>query len=259
MQKTFRRLLLVITGVGIATAGYLYYRNSVIDRLYAEAAGYPPYLRGSNEAQAAVKKLATYRGQRSTSMLLDIAVGHGPAQLIWPDTQAEAIKALRERRDPEIAVTLANLLHPHEGLGTRQAVAAALKYLPCKGECIRSILHYLERIWRGEPNHEDRWVDSLDSSNGAIDLKKEEEAFYGDLYLVLRQEKTETLANLAEVYGLGSMDPSPFALDLVSRLGLDEACPYLLQSDQQLKKLSSEFYKAPREELSAAIASLNCK
>ena len=255
MGKTLKRLLALSAVVSVFIAGYLFYRNKAMDRLYAEAEGYLPYYRGSRESQDAVKKLATYRGRRSTSMLLYIALRHNP---LAPEAQTEAIKALRERQDSEIAAALANLLQPHEGLRTRQAAAAALKDLPCKGACIRSILHYLERIWRGELNYEDSILHA-GSEDVAASLREDQKVLYGTLYSVLQREKSETLANLAEVYGLGSVNPSPFALDLVSHLGVHEACQYLLQSDRQLKDLSLESFKAPRQELQAAIGSLSCR
>jgi hypothetical protein len=61
------------------------------------------------------------------------------------------------------------------------------------------------------------------------------------------------------VYGLGSDAPSPFAMDSVSRLGLPEACPLLLQSERAIQKFSVESNRAPRQELQSALAALNCK
>ncbi len=250
------KLLVVCAVVAIAVLGLLSYRKQAMDRLYAEAAGHPQFYRGSQESQDAVKKLATYRGQRTTDLLLALALQNNP---LAPEAQTEAIRALREREDPRIAAALANLLQPHEGLNARQAVAVALKDLPCKGECILSIFHYLERIWRGDSNHEDRWVDSAEMTNGTASLKKDQQSLYSALHAVLRRERMETLGGLIKVHGVGSSDPSPFALDLLPRLQLHEACPYLLQSDRQIKNLSPEFYNAPRQELQAAITSLKCK
>ena len=258
MRTTLKLVLGIATAVGIGGFAYFPYRNIVMQRLYAEAAGNPPQLRGSAESTAAIRKLAGYRGQKATEMLLYLAMGNGAAQAMWPETRAEAIKALGKRRDPAVALTLAKLQQPHEGFGTRQAAASALKELPCSDECIRLVLHYLERVWRGDPNHEDRWVEPS-NGGGTADLKKQEQALYNDLYAVVRGEKTEALTNLAAVYGLGSADPSPFALDLVSRLDLPEACPYLQESARRLKGLSAQFYNGPRQELQTAIASLNCR
>jgi hypothetical protein len=152
-----------------------------------------------------------------------------------------------------------DLLQPHEGLTTRQAAATALHYLPCKGECNRSILHYLERVWRGEPNYEDRTVRPPAFQDVTASLQKDQQTLYGSLYTVLRRESSETLINLTRIYGLGSDGPSPFALDLASRVGLHEACPLLLQSDGAIQRLPPESYKAPRQELREAMGSLNCK
>jgi len=259
-MRKIRGKLLACGGalLAIAAVVFLYdsYRNGVMARLYAEAAGYPPYYRGSVESQAAVKTLAAYRGRRTTVMLLHIASRQNP---LAPGAQAEAIKALRDRKDPEIAIALANLLQPHEGMSTRQAAATALKGLPCKSNCVRSILHYLERVWRGEPNEEDRTVFPSGTENLRSDQQASQQVLYGTLYSVLQREKTETLTNLMQVYGLGSDDPSRFALDLLSRIELHEACGYLLQSDQNIKNSPSGLYTAPPKELQAAIASLRCK
>ena len=225
-------------------------------RLYAEAAGYPPYYRGSVESQAAVKILATYRGQRSLSMLLEIASRQNP---LAPEAQTEAIKALSRRKDPQIGATLASLLQPQEALETRKTVAVALQNSVCKRECILSTLHYLERIWRGEPNFEDRWLLAPGNERVLASYRVGQQAIYDDLYAVLRREKKETITTLMNVYGFGSIVPSPFALDLLSRLNFQEACPYLLESERQLKDLSPESFKAPRSEIETAITSLNCK
>lgn len=257
MGKTLARFLAVGVMATIAAAGYLTYRNKAMDRLYAEAAGYPQFFRGTSQSTEAVRKLAAYRGRRATGMLLNIALGEGP--LVLGDTQTEAIKALGKRNDPDIALAMANLLQPHEGLATRQAAAAALQYLPCNTECVDSILHYLERVWRGEPNYEDRIVRAAGFQDVAASLQKDQQALYGELYKVLLREKVATLTNLMRVHGLGSVAPSPFALDLVSHLGLPEACPLLQQSDRAFEKQSPESYQAPRQELQAAISSLKCK
>jgi hypothetical protein len=259
-MRKIRGKLVMLSGIflGIAAAAFLYdnYRNGVMARLYAEAAGYPQYYRGAVESQAAVKILATYRGRRSTSLLLNIALRQNP---LAPEAQTEAIKELSKRKDPDIAMTLANMLQPHEGLGTRQAVAEALQNIPCNRECIDSILHYLERVWWGEPNEEDRTVFPPGTENLKSGQLTSQQVLYASLYSVLQREKIETLTNLVQVYGLGSNDPSPFALALLSRTQLHEACPYLMRSDQSIKNSPSGLYTAPPKELQAAIASLNCK
>jgi hypothetical protein len=144
-------------------------------------------------------------------------------------------------------------------LDTRKAAAAALRNLSCNRECIASVLHYLERIWRGEPNFEDRWVLAPGNEPVLANCRAGQQGVYDDLYSILRREKKETFTTLVNVYGLGSVVASPFALDLLPRLDLHEACPYLQESERQLKGLSQEFFKAPRQELQSSLTSLNCK
>jgi hypothetical protein len=259
MRNNRRRLLALGSALlAIAAVVFIYdtYRNEVMARLYAEALGHSPYYRGSVESQAAVKTLATYRGRRSTIMLLDLA---SRQNTLTPGAQVEAINALRDRKGAEIAIVLASLLQPHEALSTRQAAATALKGLPCKGDCTRLVLHYLERVMRGEPNEEDRTVFPPGTENLRADQQTSQQMLYDTLYSILQQEKIETLTSLVQVYGLGSDDPAPFGLDLASRLKLFEACPYLLQSGQNIESSPSGLYTAPPKGLQGAISSLNCK
>ena len=256
MGKTIRIFLTLCMAIAIVAAYYVSNRNKQIERLYSEGAGYPPLFRGPKESREAVKKLATYPGRRSTNMLLNIALGHN---VLVAEAQIDAMKALRERRDPEVANVLASRLQPFEGLATRQAVTETLQNLPCKDECIHYILHYLERVWRGEKNYEDETIFPPGSENWKADQQKSQQDLYAGLYSILQREKVETLASLAGIYGLGSDDPSPFSLDLLSHIGLHEACPYLSQSKKLIEERSPDFYKGPRHELQATIESLNCE
>lgn len=256
MGKALKRLVTIFIGLALVAAGYLSYRNNVMDRLYGEAGMDPRFFQGSQQAADAVRKLATYRGQRSTDYLLALAV---QTNVLAPEAQTEAIRALRDRHDPRIAPALAALLQPHEGLDVRRSAASALQNLPCKGECIVSILHYLERIWGGGLNHEDRRVRPSGFEEVTASLAKDQQALYSTLYSVLQREKLETVGALIKLHGLGTSDPSAFALDLLARLQIQEACPYLLESDRQLQDLSPETYKAPWQELQTAIVSLKCK
>jgi hypothetical protein len=90
-------------------------------------------------------------------------------------------------------------------------------------------------------------------------VREDQARVYGVLYSVLKRESPETLLILVRVYGIASGDPSLFALDLLSRLHLQQACHYLLQSKSDAKDIRPEFYKFPRKELQTAITSLNCE
>jgi hypothetical protein len=253
-----KRWLAGIT-VALVTAGYgLYrYREQQMDKLYAEASGTPPAFQGTAEAQAAVKKLATYRGDRSTVMLLNVALGRTP--FTWPDVQREAMNALASRRDPKTSDALASVLQPHIPLPTRQAAADALRNIPCTPDCVRSILHYLERIDQGEPNYENRTSFPAGLNEGVkADLAKEQQALYQTLYAVLKRESGATMQLLYQVYGVGTDAPSRFALALLPRMQFRGACPALLQSDRLLKQSSAESFSAPREELETTLHALKC-
>jgi hypothetical protein len=256
VQKAFTRRNLLISAIAtvIALSIALYQRRErSIDNLYAQAAG----LSGTDVAQAAVRSLSTYRGDRSKRMLLAIASGH--TSFPWPSVQQEAIRALSSRPDPEIANSVALLLQPHETLPVRETAAEALKTLPCRGQCVRLILHYLERISQGEMNWEDTSLHAPGMDEVKAGIAKEQRAFYQVLYDVLRRERVATLETLDEVYGIRTILPSTFGLRVLSNTGLSEACPVLLQSQRELKGISEGESHAPREELAATIRTLKCE
>ena len=251
--------LLISVSVAIASGYSLYqYRDRQIERLYSEAAGIPPFFRGTTEAESAVKRLGTYRGQKVTSMLLNIALGRTP--FTWPQTESAAIDALANRGEPRLSESLAMLLQPQQPLPAREAAARALQKLPCDLECVESILHYLERVSHGEPNYEDRSTFSPGLSEGVkAGNRRDQETVYQSLYAALRRENRNTLVILAQVYGLGSDAPSGFALSLLSRMGFRDACPALLQSERLANQSSPELFDAPRAELAATVDAAKCR
>ena len=250
--KTILRVVGIMSVIGLLVLGYLDYRNRHLQALYGRVVS---PLTGSQDAVSAVRKIATYRGRRATEILLAVATsGSGWSEATG--TRTAAIEELEKRDDPEVGATLADLLQPHESLRTREMASAALERLPCTAECDAHILHYLERVWRGEPNYEDRL-------NGGEETRafihKAQETVYERLIIVLRREKISTLKNLAQIYGLGSDNPSLFALQIVVRAKLVEACPYLLRSANGLKTYSPSDYKAPIAEVQAAVTELKCQ
>ena len=131
--------------------------------------------------------------------------------------------------------------------------------LPCTTDCIRLVPNYLKRVWRGEPNYEDKIVRPQAFSDVRAGLQTEHRAVYSDLDLVLQRNKPQTLAAFVQTYGLGSDDPAVFALDVLSRLKLQEACPLILRSMQAVQSLPAESFMRPRQELQNTMASLQCK
>jgi hypothetical protein len=259
MQKGVRRVLAIV-GVVVSTAGYglFRYRDQRIDRLYAQATGVPPGVRSAADPQAAAKELGTYKGSKSEQMLVNIALGR--TVFAQPGVQREAMSALASRHDPSISSALAMVLQPHYALPTRQAAAETLQTTACSTECFRTILHYLERVWQGEPNYEDRtrFPAGLDEGVKA-DLAKDQQALYETLCSVLKREGQSTLRVLAQVYGLGTSTPSKFSLAVVKRMQFHGACPQVLQSERLAKQTSADSFLAPREELEATLQSLRCQ
>lgn len=254
MKRIFRILITVIGSLVLATLFLISRRNAAMNRLYEEAAGHGPGRRPT-EAEIAVRRLAEYRGSRCTGMLLAIALDVDGTGM--PGAQAEAIKALRARGGAEEAVELAKLLRPHRELEIRWAVGAALRDLPCPRDCISSVLDYLERVWRGEPNFEDLLPFTPYLENERAGLRREQQSLYENLHGVLKQHKLLTLECLEILYGLGSADVSPFALQLTSRIRLQDACPLLLQSEHIAEGSLSD--KLPRKEIKEAVTSLACR
>lgn len=255
IRKAFGVLLALGVCGAIGTQGYHTYRDRELEHLYKEIVD-PESFQNSVQTRMLVARLAKYGGPRATEMLLSIALSDN---LLTNGARDVAMNALAKTNDPAVARSLANLLQPHQTLGTRQMVTGTLQDLPCDTECTGSILHYLERAWRGEPSYDDRMVDPIDPQKGIADTQRAERTLYEDLCRVLRREKVATLTVLVRVYGLGSDDPSLFALDLVSHLEVREACGTLLQSEKALEAWQADLYKAPSKEVQAAIASLKCK
>jgi hypothetical protein len=209
----------------------------------------------STDSRGAFNQLVRYRGRHARKLVLRIATTRNMLDL--GNSQLEAIRVLGERGDPEAAERLAGLLRPYQGLAVREAVADSLLKLPCLSECIHSVLDYRERMWRGEP--------SVESILGAIPKGIDEQRLQLDRKLdrILLDHERETLAVLVQTYGLGEITVSPFALYLIDRLKLKEACS-LLGIDQWGKAVPYEEKLFPgvakvRQQISATREQLNCE
>jgi hypothetical protein len=196
---------------------------------YAEGASDPG--RGSTERLRDISKLSRIPGPGTTQFLIDIAINPS----VPFDSRNAAVTALKGKQDPSISADLAALLQPHNAETLRSAVADALTQLPCSVECARSVLHYLERMWRGDSNSEDLVADSppvedltkldpqlINSQTTAI--RKQRQQVVAQLESVLSENPAETLKVLRDIYGLGSFHPSYFAIYMVGELRLSQAC-----------------------------------
>ncbi|HEX5226705.1 MAG TPA: hypothetical protein VFW44_03305 [Bryobacteraceae bacterium] len=252
------KIPILIAGA-LASLAWVVYQQYALraDRLYQEAAGAAG---GTEEMVAAVKRLAAIHGGRSTAQLLDLAMNRKPLDL-GGDVQIAAIQALGDRR--EASATLARLLQPQAVEPLRKAVADALQKMECDEHCVGSVLHYLERTSAGEANVEERVLEASVAKSGPssdwesirAETKREERAVYESLYVVLQRQDALTVRALERIYGLGTDAPSKFALDLLSKIRLRDACPALLQTKEAIKSGLA----TGQDEVEATIRAVGCQ
>jgi hypothetical protein len=261
MSKSRRRMgILIATGLlfsGISL--WVGYRQMRLRRLFEEASGVAPYFQGTGQAQDATRRIGSFHGDEADNMLFQIA--SGDTRLVWPSIQAQAVEELKLRNDPRVSEFVAGLLQPNTLIDTRKAAAQALQSMACDRICTTFVLHYLERIYSGEPNYEDRARESLggglDESVKA-DLTTEQQAIYALLFGKLMSNPQLTNVVLKDVYGLGTEAPAVFALDLAVRANDKSACQALGNSRRLLSEVPKDSFDAPRDKLDLAIASLQC-
>lgn len=260
VEHRARVMTIVILVVALPLiAGYVFYRyrEHRIEMLFLEAAGHPRFFRSTQQSERAVKELGTYRGNEITQKLLAIATGD--TWLVMQQTQTDAIEALAKRQDSSVSVELSNLLQPSEPYSTREAAAKALLKQSCDTACVSAVLHYLERVWGGELNAEERTIfPGKFGQSTRAEIEKEDTFLYSQLILILQRAHPVTLVVLEQVYGLGSIAPSKFSLAIVSRAGFSDVCP-LLMHDQREIAGTQNWFLAPRVELANAIEVLKCK
>jgi hypothetical protein len=243
-----KRVSIVVLVLVIAVLVVVSYRRQRTENLSRTGLGYDTA--DSSKSAAAVRELSRFRDQQATELLLKIAESS-----LLPDSRETAIFALANRRNATIASRLVeDGLQPHNAIATRKAISVALQKLSCPEECIRGILHYRERIWQGQPNFEDQI-----SSNPSSNYIQEQQAQLTELLnSVLIRENPTTLKLLMIIYGLGTANPSVFALKLIEQLHFQAACSELAASYSKIQSLASIGYKGPRSEIESALRSLNC-
>ena len=132
------RLGILVIVIIMAVTAYTTWRNARIDALAHAALEKKP-------DPTAVKRLAGYSGQRASDLLLVVASG---AQT--QENRLAALQALVDRKDAARVSRLSALLVPPESFAMRQALANAIYQTGCSPECVRNILYFEERMWRGD-------------------------------------------------------------------------------------------------------------
>jgi len=230
-------------------------RDREVNSLYAEAAGSPA--QDSLLSKAAAKKLGAYGGAKATEALLAIALGNTPSDFV--ETRCEAIQSLHSRMNPQIAASLSALLKPHVPLLIRVEVSEALNTTSCNASCVGSTLHYLERVWWGDRDYEDRVVWPPEFRVFTRTEPEDHNRLRRNLYRVLKANQIEAVPLLRDVYGLGSIAPSTFAVVVAAEANLANACGLLLRSETALDKTPPEQLQGPRAELKKSVLALDCR
>jgi hypothetical protein len=203
--------ILLIVLVMLVTA-FNMWRNARIDALARSALD-------KKADVSVVKRLASYSGQRSSELLLVVASG-APSE---PNRLA-ALQALVDRKDAVRVSRLSELLLPPESFAVRQALANAIYQTGCTPECVRNILYFQERMWRGDRPAEET------QAYPSQELSEKEHALQTALDEILRKNKPALGFMLERVYGLAGPFPSAFAIETITRMGITEACPLLIRT-----------------------------
>jgi hypothetical protein len=252
-------LLLSTVLFGPLWEAYISHRQKLLTELLNEACNGNLTSNDPKQPIDAISKLRGYSDKRVDIVLMRIVLGQCPTT-VTIDAKETALEALATRPDPQASVTVARLLQPQQDLATRENVADVLAKTKCNLECNAYVLEYLERVSQGEPNLEDYLIEGEGADDDVTKaIAAEQQTLYAKLGSVLQRDKSQTLENLETIYGLGGLAPSAFAVQVVSRLGLKEACPLLAQSARELKLLDSKFFQVPRRRVEDTIATLRCR
>ena len=233
------RLGIAVIVIIMAVTAYNTWRNARMDALAHAAVDKKP-------DTTAVKRLAGYSGQRASELLLVVASG---AQT--QENRLAALQALVARKDAARVSRLSELLLPPESFAMRQAIANAIYQTGCTPECVRNILYFQERMWRGDRPAEEIRPDP------PAGLSEKELELQTALDEILRKNKQALGIMLERSYGLAGSFPSPFAIDTITRLGITEACPLLMRTYLTVHenvKASPEY-----KNVADAVEKLGCK
>lgn len=216
----------------------------------------------SGHAVAAARELGQMHGPDVEALLLRIV----RAEVEWSDqyVRVEAIQAVVGRQMSSAALILAGQLVPDASYVVRIAIVDALQRLGCSRDCLRLVMHYMERVWNGELPAEDAAIDSYkkygmpqrDIEVMSAVHKTDRDTLYAKLYDLLRRNGSEMVNVLVDAYGMRSENPSLFAIQVVVDAHLREACPAMMEG-QRKNLLMDPAASVP--ELRAAIDSLDCE
>ena len=224
----------------------LAYKMRETGRVRAAAATLGDWSKGTAEQQRAIQLLENTADSYATTVLIDRLSDPRTR----PDVRLMVVSAMSKRREPEISEALSHVLLPQNALALRSAAAEALLGQRCGRSCLANLLHYMERLWWGERPSESLGKQTLDSDEY---FKNYESRVNENLNQVLLNDRSTTLEQLQDVYGLGSKDPSPFGIHMAEELHLREAC-----NDLTIPYLRELANKETLQAIDSALAKIGC-
>ncbi len=222
------------------SAGDACYGRHVVERFCSSCQGL-----AVSEMPHHVQMLPRSQADHTRDSLLKIAKDPN-AQI---ESREAAVTALSKFTDSETSRALASLLLPQTPLSLRLSIASHLHDSRCDQSCVQSILLYLERDWRGEPNLED----GTRNPEVALEIKGQQNRMRKELYDDLLESRREMGEVLVAYFGLGSPVPSSFGLHVVSDLKLADSCAELELSS----RVSSN--SALKSQVDSIMHNLGCK
>lgn len=236
LKKSVFVLCLVVIFV---SEGDAFYRQILPNRRYPNTSG------PSNASTHLLQAKSGSENDLSRDSLLKIAKDTS-AQI---ERREAAVSALSRYSDAETSRVLASLLLPQTSLSLRLAIASHLRQSKCDESCVQSILLYLERNWRGEPNIEDGSKDAEVN----LEIKRLQDRLRNQLYDDLLRERRQLGEALVSYFGLGSPVPSLFGLHVVSDLKLTDTCIELELSSRSVSNSQLE------RQVDSLMHELDCK
>jgi hypothetical protein len=89
-------------------------------------------------------------------------------------------------------------------------------------------------------------------------LEEDQAKVISGLNIVLTQHRPDVIRTLGSDYGLESVEPSHFSLEIAERLQLRESCDLLLRSESYQRKMT-RFTKSNPARTTQAIETLHCR
>lgn len=220
--------------------------------------------RGADQSLSQLAGIAM-SGMSNTDVVHQIAVkGKGEAvgylariaisPIAARENRITAIDELVRIGNPDAVAGVADVLAPHDPIDVREHAAKALVNSNCTERCLKAVLTYLYRVSSGETSLREQ----SKLASVRTEFVRQQQGIVDTLREVLCKHERETITILVTMYGLGTEEPSRFAVDTVGQLQLRQACDLLIQSEDYQQKLSKIAQSNPSR-TAEVIRELKCR